>query len=70
MVHGCDGTAEVCSRVCPVQKQTQEPCSYCKGIGFYDDVKEKDDWAYDEAKDNELQDKLSAQNELPDNPVY
>lgn len=30
---------------------------------------EKDDWAYDEAKDNELQDKLAG-NEPLNNPAY
>lgn len=32
--HGCDGTDEVCNRICPVQVQIQIGCDYCGGSGL------------------------------------
>jgi len=31
--HGCDGTDEMCARVCPVEGRGQAECEMCEGTG-------------------------------------
>jgi hypothetical protein len=31
--HGCDGTEEMCHRICPVPDEVQDCCEFCGGSG-------------------------------------
>jgi hypothetical protein len=33
-VHGCDGTEEMCLRVCPIPQETMEQCQRCETTGW------------------------------------